>query len=396
MASDLLSAKTVENAKPKAKLYKLNDGRGLSLWVLPEGARYWRFRFRLYGKERLLSLGTFPDVSLEKARDRRDELRKQVADGIDPSDVRRAEKNAHKDVFSVLAKEWLEQQELAPRTLKKKLRVLKYLNAEIGNRPVSKITTALAYDVLRKISARGPDVGQMAYQTLNAVMFDAMTLAMVDRNPVTGLSKKLPSPKRQNHAAITDASQFGKLLVAIDHYSGQPVVRFALQFLALTFARPGEVRLASWDHVSIPDALWTIPAIETKQRREHLVPLAPQAIAILEAAKTVTFRPSKLLFPGLRPGRPLSDAAFNVALRSMGYAGDVQVAHGFRSTASTLLNEKLKFPMEVKELQLAHWRPGVWGVYDRAKLLDDRRKMMGKWADYLDELRKKANAKETD
>lgn len=390
----MLTETAIKGAKPREAPYKIPDGQGLALLVQPSGSKWWRFRYHIWAKEKSLSLGTYPDVSLKQARERRDAARKLVADGVDPSDVRKRARNAHKDRFAVLAEQWLAEQTLRPATLTKKNRVLKYLVAELGNRPVSKITTPLAFDVLRKIVARGPDVGRDAYSMLKDVMFDAVTLGLIENNPITGLSRKLPPPKRQSHAGITEPEAFGRLLLSIDCYPGQPIVRLALQFLALTFVRPGELRGATWTEIRLEDRVWLVPGDRKKEGRDLFVPLAPQAMTVLELARSAAFRPSPLVFPGLRPSQPLSENTFNVALRTMGYTGAEHVAHGFRTTASSMLNEQLKFPQELRELQLAHARPGVWGTYDRSKLLDERRAMMARWADYLDELRLKVSQKQ--
>src|SRR5690606_35561472 len=319
-----------------------------------------------------------------------DQARKLVANGLDPSDVKRQERNAHKDRFDVLAQEWAAEQDWAPRTRVREERIIRYLLAEFGSRPVSKITAAHAHEAVKAIAAeRGPEAGRRAFYVLDCVMSRALGLGMIPVNPMPGLKKLKPKVSYDQRPALTDPKEFGKLLVAVDHYTGQPVVKLALQFLALTFVRPGELRGAVWSEVE--DDLWIIPASRTKMRRDHLVPLAPQALAIMEKAKTITpFPSSKYVFPGLRPGRPLSENTLNMALRSLGYDGDTHVAHGFRASASTLLNEVLGFDQELRDLQLQHFKKGVAGIYDRSRHLEKRQKRMIRWAAYLGELRAEA------
>lgn len=387
----MLSNTAVKNARAGAKPYKLSDERGLFLHVQPTGAKWWRFKYRFAGREKLLSLGTYPDTSLALARDKRDKARQQLAAGDDPSAVRKAKKAAQNDTFEAIAKEWSAQQSKADSTRVRDDRILGYLYKEIGAAPIGTIDTATMLEALRAIEKRGAETAHRAQNLASAVFLYAIP-HKAKTNPAADLRRKLAAASSKSHAAITNAAKFGQLLRDIDNYQGQPVTRAALQLIALLFTRPGELRQARWQEFDLEGAQWVVPAERMKMRREHIVPLASQSVSILTDLRELTYKGAEsLVFPSLRPRRPLSENTLGTALKSLGYDGSTHVAHGFRSSASTLLHE-MGLDSDVIECQLAHARPGVGGIYNRSHRLADRRKMMQRWADYLETLRTSADA----
>jgi integrase len=387
----MLSNTKVKNAKAKAKPYKLSDERGLFLHVQPTGAKWWRFKYLFAGREKLLSLGTYPDTSLALARDKREKARRHLAAGDDPSAVRKAEKAAQNDTFKAIAEEWSAQQQKAESTRVRDDRILGYLYKEIGAAPIGTIDTAKMLEALRTIEKRGAETAHRAQNLASAVFLYAIP-HKAKTNPAADLRGKLAAASTKSHAAITNAAKFGQLLRDIDNYQGQPVTRAALQLIALLFTRPGELRQALWQEFDLEGAQWVVPAERTKMRREHIVPLASQSVSILTDLRELTYKGAEsLVFPSLRPRRPLSENTLGTALKGLGYDGNTHVAHGFRSSASTLLHE-MGLDSDVIECQLAHARPGVGGIYNRSHRLADRRKMMQRWADYLEKLRERLDA----
>jgi len=285
----MLSNTTVKNAKAAAKPYKLSDERGLFLHVQPTGAKWWRFKYMFAGKEKLLSLGTYPDTSLALAREKRDKARQQVAAGEDPSAIRKAEKAAQNDTFKVIAEEWSAQQPKATSTRIRDDRILGYLYKEIGAAPIGTIDAAKMLEALREIEKRGAETAHRAQNLASAVFLFAIP-HKAKTNPAADLRGKLAAGSAKSHAAITNASKFGQLLRDIDNYQGQPVTRSALQLIALLFPRPGELRLARWQEFDLEAAQWVVPAERMKMRREHIVPLAPQSVSILTALREVTYK----------------------------------------------------------------------------------------------------------
>jgi integrase len=387
----MLSNSAVKNAKAGTKPYKLTDERGLSLHVQPTGAKWWRLKYRVAGREKLMSLGTYPDTSLALAREKRDKARQQLAVGDDPSALRKAEKAAQNDTFKAIAEEWSAQQPKAESTRIRDGRILGYLYEEIGAAPIGTIDTAKMLEALREIEKRGAETAHRAQNLASAVFLYAIP-HKAKTNPAANLRGKLVAASTKSHAAITNAAKFGQLLRDIDNYQGQPVTRAALQLIALVFTRPGELRQALWQEFDLEGAQWVVPAERMKMRREHIVPLVPQSVSILTDLREVTYKGAEsLVFPSLRPLRPLSENTLGTALKSLGYDGNTHVAHGFRSSASTLLHE-MGVDSDVIECQLAHARPGVGGIYNRSHRLADRRKMMQKWANYLGKLKMKLDS----
>jgi integrase len=395
----LLSVSSVKNAKGKEKDYKKPDGRGLYLLVKKTGAKYWRFKYRFEGKEKLLALGVFPDVTLARARDLRDEAKKQLASGIDPSDVRRAAKqnkdNASTNSFEFVAKEWFGRH-MANKSDGHKIRITRLLEKDlypsIGNRPISEITAPEMLTALRKIESRGViETAHRAKYAASQIFRYAVATGRAERDPCPDLKGALPPKNRKHFAAITEPKKAGQLLIAIDGFQGTPAVHAALKLSPLLFARPGELRHMEWTEIIWEDSRWEIDAAKMKMKQSHIVPLSNQALDILKDIQKITGR-GRYVFPSARgASRPLSENGVRVALRTMGYDNNTMTPHGFRAMARTILDEVLSFRLEWIEHQLAHAVKDANGrAYNRTTHLKQRTDMMQKWADYLDGLRAQA------
>jgi integrase len=387
----MLTDNSIRTAKPREKPYKMGDSGGLFLLIHPSGARWWRFKYRVAGKEKLLSFGVYPDVPLKLARERRDEARRQLASGIDPSVKRRTEKIAESDSFEAVAREWFTKfsTNWAPGHSSKIMRRLEMdVFPWIGSRPVSQVTPPELLSCLRRIEGRGAlDTAHRAHQNCGQVFRYAVATGRAERDPAADLRGALPPPAGGHFASITEPSKIGALLRAIDGYEGTFVARCALRLAPLVFVRPGELRMAEWAEFRLDDAEWRIPAERMKARVQHIVPLSTQALSILRDLHPFSGS-GRFLFPSVRtPARPMSHNTLNAGLRRLGYTTDDQTAHGFRSMASTLLNEQ-GWNRDAIERQLAHGeRDEVRAAYNYAQHLPERRKMMQAWADYLDGLR---------
>lgn len=389
----MLTETAVRAAKGKEKPYKLFDERGLYLLVNPNGSRLWRLKYRFGGVEKLLTLGVYNDVSLKRAREKRDDAKRLLADGVDPALKRKAEKTSASNTFAALAAEWLELQRkaLATKTLvKAEWTFNDLINPFIGSRPISTITAPDILALLRRLETRGKhETAHRTKQRIGQVFRFAIATGRAERDPTADLRGALAPVAAKNHAAIVEPLKVGELLRAIHAYSGQPTTEGAFKLAPLLFVRPGELRAARWDEFTLTgsDPEWRIPAARMKMREMHLVPLSRQATQILLDLHEIT-GPDGYVFPSLTdPHRPLSENALTVALRRIGYSGDQMTWHGFRTIASTLLNEQGWNP-ELIELQLAHAeRNKVRDAYNRAQRLSERRKMMQWWSDYLDALR---------
>jgi len=391
----VLTDTAVRNAKPKAKPYKLTDERGLYLLLTLSGGKLWRFKYRLMGKEKLLSLGVYPDVSLARAREKRDEARRLLAEGIDPAAKKKAEKVAKADTFRAVAEEFLTQREKgwAPTHARKVKARLEWLYPFVGDRPVGAIEAPELLRPVRTIEECGK--GETAKRTLlNAgqVFRFAVATGRAKRDPTADLRGALAPVRGNHHPAIIEPKAFGALLRAIDAYPGEPVTRAALRLLPLVFTRPGELRLAEWAELDLDRATWSIPSQRMKMKQPHVVPLSTQAVAILRDLHPITGR-RRLVFPSLRShDRPMADATLTVALRRLGFSREEVVPHGFRATARTLLDEVLGVRPDLIEHQLAHAVKDPNGrAYNRTAHLAERRKMMQEWADYCDALKKGAD-----
>jgi len=389
----MLTPSAVTNAKPRAKPYKLADERGLFLLVRSNGSRWWRFKYRRPGthKENLLSLGVYPDVSLRKARERRDEARRLLADGIDPGDKRKAEQAAGAETFEAIAREWFAKYSpnWAPGHSSKIIRRLELdVFPWIGGKPIVSITAPDVLTVLRRIESRGViETAYRAKTNIGQVMRYAIASGRANLDPTPSLRGALaPSPER-HHATITDPDRIGELLRAIDAYAGDYVTRAALLLAPLVFVRPGELRHAEWAEIDLDAGEWRIPADKMKMRAPHIVPLASQAVATLRDLQPLTGS-GRYVFPGARSRkRAMSENTVNAALRRMGFDKGTMTGHGFRSMASTLLNEQ-GWNRDAIERQLAHAeRDAIRAAYNYAEHLPERRKMMQAWADYLDSMR---------
>lgn len=342
------------------------------------------------GKEKLLALGVYPDVPLKLARERREEARRLVASGIDPSAKRQAEKSAKSDTFEAIAREWLALQEhqLSAATFSKARWTFETLIfPRLGDKPIVTIKAPDLLATLRKIEERGTyETTHRAKQRCGQIFRYAIATGRAEHDVTADLRGALAPVVTKNRAALTDPSRVGELLRAINGYRGAPTTAYALKLASRTFDRPGELRYAEWSEIDLDKAEWRIPAARMKMAELHVVPLARQVVGWLRELHAITGR-GTFLFPSLQTKqRPISENTVNVALRRLGYTRDEMTGHGFRAMASTLLNEKGWHP-DVIELQLAHAeRNKVRAAYNRAQRLVERRTMMQAWADYLDEL----------
>ncbi|TDJ27189.1 MAG: DUF4102 domain-containing protein [Gammaproteobacteria bacterium] len=385
----MLTQKAIKALKPRQRPYKASDGGGLYLAINPTGSKLWRWKYRVEGREKLLSLGIYPTVSLKVARTRRDEARQLLDQGIDPSAVKRAAKGALGDTFATISDEWLLRQrpKLAESTFGKVKQLIGLLLPRIGKRPIAKIQPPDLLLALREIESRGTfEAAKRSRQVAGRVFRYAISIGKAERDPSADLAGALTTSPVKHRSAITEPKAVGALLRTIDGYQGEPGTIAALKLLALLFVRPGELRLAKWSEFDLDAGQWVIPAKRTKMRKEHLVPLAPAAVEILRELHTYS-GDGEFVFPSLRPGRAISENTLNYALRNLGISPDQHTCHGFRSTASTLLHE-LGYPPEVIELQLAHaQRNQVAAAYNRSARLAERKAMMLHWAKYLEGLR---------
>ena len=390
-----LTDTAVRNAKPGAKPAKLFDERGLFLIVTPAGGKWWRLKYRFDNKEKLLSLGVYPDVSLKAARVRRDELRTLLANGIDPGVHRKVMEAAHTEraanSFEIIAREWFAKHSpnWAPSHGDK---IIKRLERDIfpwiGGRPIAEINAQEILVSLRRVEARGAlETAHRAQQNCGQVFRYAVATGRALRDPCGDLRGALPPVKGEHFAAITEPAAVGELLRAIDGFRGTFVVQCALRLAPMFFVRPGELRKAEWAHVDLDNVEWRYIASKTKS--EHLVPLASQAVAILRELHAQTGH-GRYVFPGRDPQKSMSEAAVNAALRRLGYDTKTEITgHGFRAMARTILHEEIGIAPEIIEHQLAHQVPDALGTaYNRTKFIKERCAMMQQWADYLEGLAK--------
>ena len=392
----MLTNTQIRNAKPGEKPIRLSDEKGLYLEVAPSGGKWWRFKYRFGGKEKRISLGVYPEISLADARKRRDDAREQVAKGVDPSEAKKALKQVSIDAvanaFEAVAREWFAKHStnMAASHSSKIIRLLERdIFPLIGKRDIGELKAPDVLQALRKIEDRGAlETAHRAKQTCGQVFRYAVATGRAERDPTGDLKGALPAVKHTHMASITDPVQIGGLLRAIDAYKGFYVVRAALKIAPLVFVRPGELRNAHWSEIDLEKAEWNIPAERMKMRIAHLVPLSKQAVAILRDLHPYTSN-SLYVFPGMRDlKRPMSDAAIQVALRSMNYTSDQMTGHGFRAMARTVMDEVLGIRPELIEQQLAHTvRDPLGRAYNRTSHLPERKKMMQQWADYLDKLK---------
>ena len=389
-----LTDTAIRNTKPREKSFKLFDGRGLFLLVTPAGGKWWRFKYRFNGKEKQLSLGVYPDVGLKEARDRREDARKQVAAGIDPGENRKAIKSARADraanSFEVVAREWYANRTStwSPDHGKRILRRFERdIFPWIGGQPIAGLTARELLPVLRRIESRGAlETAHRALGDCGQVFRYGVATGRCERDPTGDLRGALAPAKGEHFAATTDPERLSAILRAIDGYQGTLTVRCALRLAPLVFVRPGELRKAEWADVDFDAKEWSYTV--TKTNTPHIVPLSRQAIEILRELYPLTGQ-GRFAFPGARSSsRPMSDNAILAAMRRMSIGKEEMTGHGFRAVARTILDEVLNVRPDFIEHQLAHAvRDPNGRAYNRTAHLPERRKMMQKWADYLDKLK---------
>ena len=391
-----LTDSAIRTAKPKDKAYKLFDGGGMYLEISPSGGKWWRLKYRIDGKEQRISLGVYPDVTLKSARERREEVRKLLANGINPSVHRKAAKANHlaeqANTFEAVAREWHSKQKThwterhAGRVMD---RLVKDLFPFLGHHPIRAISAAKLLTALQQKERNGAVYSAKRLRQISDQVFRyAIATGKAERNPAPDLRGALLAPAKTHLAAMTDPKQVGGLMRSIDSYKGNIVTKCALRLAPLVFVRPGELRQAEWSEIDFEVAEWNIPAAKMKMREAHLVPLSKQAVAILQELHPYTGR-GRYVFPSMRTStRPMSDNAVLSALRRMGFGKEEMSGHGFRAMARTILDEVLQVRPDYIEHQLAHAvRDPNGRAYNRTSHLEERRKMMQLWADYLDGLK---------
>jgi len=402
MARGKLTDTAIKNAKPGERLVKLSDGGGLQLWLTPSGGKLWNFAYRFGGKQKKLSIGEYgkapAGVPLETARKCRDEAAGLLRHGIDPAGHKRRQKAARAEsqanTFEAVADELLAKKKregVAASTADKLEWLLRLAKADLGPLPIADISAGEILRVLQPLEAACKlETARRLREVIGAVFRYAITTARAKNDPTQALRGAIASSKPKHRAAIIEPVAFGGLLRAIEGFQGQPTTKAALQLLAMLACRPGELRHSTWSEFDFDGLAWNIPAERTKMRRPHRIPLPAQAVSILKTLHPITGHGAALLvFPGLRSVTlPISENTLCAALRRLGYSSDEMVAHGFRSTFSTLANESGKWSVNAIEAALAHVEPNaVRRAYARGEYWDERVKLMTWWADHLDMLR---------
>ncbi len=391
-----LSDYKIRKAKPQEKAVALFDGGGLFVLVTPTGGKLWRFKYRFAKRERLLSFGSYPEISIASARRKREEARSQIAEGIDPGQVRKAQKDAgvaaSESTFEVVAREWHEKfydRWTRGHAATLMTRLERDVFPWIGSRPIGEIKAPELLSVIRRVESRGTlDTAHRIKILAGQVFRYAVATGRAERDPSGDLKGALP-PKRQKHrAAVTEPKEAAGLLRAMDGYNGSFIVKCALQLGALFFVRPGELRHAEWSEIDLEAGIWAIPAAKMKMRQPHIVPISRQASEILTSLKPLTGS-GRYVFPSHRSTlRPMSNNAILAALRRMGFTKDEMTGHGFRAMARTIIDEVLHVRPDYIEHQLAHTvRDPNGRAYNRTAHLEERKKMMQQWGDYLDHLK---------
>lgn len=396
----VLTDTAIRNAKPADKPYKVTDSQGLYLLVNPRGSKLWRIKYRIDGVERKLSLGAYPEITLAEARAARDAARRQLAHAIDPNVAKRQARIEASirasNSFASVAEELIEKKAregLVEPTLEKMRWFVKLMGADFGKRPVTDITPQELLHELQKHERRGRlETANLLRAFASRVFRFAVATARAERDPAQLLIGALTTPRVKHFAAIIDPNEFGALLRAIEDYQGDPAVMYALKLTPHVFQRPGELRQMEWAEVNFDKAVWTIPVTKMKMRQPHSVPLSRQALAILQAMRSLSGS-GRYVFPSIRTrARPISENTINAALRRMGYSKEQMTAHGFRTSASSLLNESGKWNPDAIERALAHMVAGsVRRIYNQSAYWAERVEMAQWWSDYMDELRKGGN-----
>jgi len=390
----LLTDTKLRSLKPRSTIYRVADEKGLAIEVRPTGGLFWRFRYRFLGKPGMLSLGRYPEISLKKARELRDQNRGLLTEGRDPSRARQEESAASRvasdNTFRTVAREWMKRQQVSKTTADKNRWLLeKYAIPEIGAIPIAEIGPRELLRALRKVEASGKlETAQRVRVKCGQVFRYAIIEGKADTDPTQALRGALKQPAVRHHATITEPKKIGALLRAIDGFDGHAVTQAALRLAPLVFVRPGELRKAEWNEFDLEGSEWRIPAHRMKMKAAHLVPLSQQAVEILGELKRLTGA-GRLVFPSIRTlTRPMSENTVNAALRRLGYTKNEMTGHGFRAMASSRLNE-MGWSPDAIERQLAHAESNkVRAAYTHAaEYLKERRAMMQAWADYLDSLR---------
>lgn len=391
----------IRNSKKSEKPYKLPDGKGLYLYVSTAGGKSWRFDYAYFGKRKTLTLGAYPALGLAEARGRRDEAKKKLSEGLDPSLAKKREQLAAKaaagNTFGLIADEFiakLRRDKRAEPTIDKNTWMLKVLAKKLSPYPITQISAKDVLDVLNVIEKSGRVESALATRSaIGRVFRFAIATARAENDPTSALRGALQRHVPISHPALTNRKELGGLMRAIYGYDGWPSLVAALKIQALCFARPGETRSMKWSELDLEKAIWTIPAAKTKMRREHHVPLSRQAIEVIRYMEDL-FGDKPNVFPSMMSGKALlSENSMNSALRRMGVGNEEHTAHGFRSSASSILNESGAFSADAIEAQLAHLDSReVRRIYNRATYWDERVRMMQWWADMLDEERGKSIA----
>ena len=391
-----LTDTAIRNAKPKSKQYKLHDEKGLYLLV-KESGKYFRLDYRFEGKRKTLALGVYPTVRLAEAREKRDDARKMIADGVDPNLQRKISKvisaEQTENTFEAVAREWFaKKSSVWEKSHATKIlgRFELYIFPWLGNRSISQISAPELLSVLRRIEGKGfIETAHRAHQYCGQVFRYAIATGRAERDPAADLRGALTPTKHRSMATITRPDKIGALLRAIDGYDGTPVAKSALKLAPLVFVRPGELRHAEWSEIDFDRCEWRIPSEKMKMKQAHIVPLSRQSIEVLREIQPITGR-GRYVFPSIRTNsRSMSENTILAALRRMGYEKNEMTGHGFRAMASTVLHEQ-GWPSDVIERQLAHSeRNSIKAAYNHAQHLPERRRMMQAWADYLDSLRNK-------
>lgn len=389
----------LKRATPGVREYKIFDGSGLYIIIRPNGSKLWRMKYRLHGREKKLSFGKYPDVSLKEARLMRDEARVEIGRGGDPARRKREEKIAAiisaGDTFEAVAHEYIAKREaegLAMATIVKANWLAKVLSKSIGHRPIAEITPQEMLVALKRHEKEGNYEKAKRLRSFASRVFRyAVATLRAEHDPCAPLQGALISPKAKHYAAITDPKELGGLLRAIDAYEGNHTTVFALRIAPHVFVRPGELRRAEWAEIDWDAAVWRIPEVKMKSRSPHAVPLSRQVLTLLRQVQGLNGE-SHYVFRSLYArDRPMSENTVNAALRRMGYSGDEMTAHGLRATASTLLNESGLWSSDAIERALAHKdQNAVRGIYHRGEHWEERVRMAQWWSDYLDGLRSSA------